>query len=470
MLVLLSFGLVLVATVLLVLGLLVGEGLTLIYVSIGLSALAAVVLIVAVKVSKPKEAVSTAGPSPMPMRTPTRQMATVGAPSDRAGEPGASEPEHRFTPAPDAPSGTSAEPPDAGEWLAADQDWDEPGAAWTPTAGDGDDELELDFPIADYDELTTDEIMPLLPQLYPEEYDVVEERERAGQARPEILFALAYLRASEEAPQPSPDADEASYGEEVDYLEDEADFEDDEEPFEEEAEEPFEEDDEAFLEDEEPAVEAEPVFADAEPVYADEEPVAATTWADEDEGDWEVADEPEPAAAVFPIEDYDELTVAEIVSVLGELASEELADVRAHEASGPNQRTIINNIDRRLGVPIAPVRARAATGATSVKQSTRKAAATKKTAARATPARRAAAAPAKKAPSKKAAAAPRAATKKTAATGRRTTAPTTKTAVRKTAATKIPARKIPAKKAPARKSAAPARKAGAAKKTTKRAR
>ena len=54
MLVLLSFGLVLLATVLLVLGLLVGDGLSLIYASVALSAVAAIILFVAVRVSKPR--------------------------------------------------------------------------------------------------------------------------------------------------------------------------------------------------------------------------------------------------------------------------------------------------------------------------------------------------------------------------------------------------------------------------------
>lgn len=53
-LVLVSFGLVLVATVLLVVGLLLGEGLTLIYLSIAISVLAAIVLLVAVRVGRPK--------------------------------------------------------------------------------------------------------------------------------------------------------------------------------------------------------------------------------------------------------------------------------------------------------------------------------------------------------------------------------------------------------------------------------
>ena len=55
MLVLLSFGVLLVATVLLILGLLAGAGLALVYVSIVLSALSAVILFVAVRVAKPND-------------------------------------------------------------------------------------------------------------------------------------------------------------------------------------------------------------------------------------------------------------------------------------------------------------------------------------------------------------------------------------------------------------------------------
>ena len=81
MLVLLSFGLVLIATVLLVLGLLVGDGLSLIYASIALSAVAAVILFVAVRVSKPKVA-QAAGPAPLvPDREPEPEYATAGAPA-----------------------------------------------------------------------------------------------------------------------------------------------------------------------------------------------------------------------------------------------------------------------------------------------------------------------------------------------------------------------------------------------------
>jgi hypothetical protein len=69
-LVLISFGLVLVATVLLVLGLVQDSGLTLIYVSIGCSLLAGIILVVATRVNRPKPESIAAGPSPLPPDEP----------------------------------------------------------------------------------------------------------------------------------------------------------------------------------------------------------------------------------------------------------------------------------------------------------------------------------------------------------------------------------------------------------------
>src|SRR5690606_16851639 len=81
------------------------------------------------------------------------------------------------------------------------------------------------FPIADYDELTLDEVMPLLPQLYSDELPIVEERERQTRNRPEVLAKLAELAstgtaadaalAAEDddspwAPRPGPDEEPAA--------------------------------------------------------------------------------------------------------------------------------------------------------------------------------------------------------------------------------------------------------------------
>jgi hypothetical protein len=318
LLVLLSFGLVLVATVLLVLGLLVGDGLALIYVSIGLSALAAVILFVAVRVSKPKAAPVTA-PEPLAAE-PEAQYAAVTAPA----APPTAEETATFPTAPPPPMVEVPPVPEApaaegDEWLAADQEWEAPAGEW--------EEEEVEFPIADYDELTVDEILPLLPQLYTDELDVVEEREASGQNRPEIVGELQRLRA-------------AASG----------------------------------------------------------------------EGEYEQEEE----EAFFPIEDYDELSIREIVELLPELDSEELGEVRTYELNHQKRRAILQDIDGRLP------------------------------AKRTAPAARKKAAPEKKAaPVKKAAAAKKTAAKKSAAPARKAT----------------PAKKTAAKQTPAKKKAAPAKKA-----------
>jgi hypothetical protein len=92
------------------------------------------------------------------------------------------------------------------DWLRPGHDWGT-GAAATPAAHlapvvvseperEPVVESEVPFPIADYDDLTTDEVVGLLPQLYSDELDVVEARERQGAARPLILETLDALRQS----------------------------------------------------------------------------------------------------------------------------------------------------------------------------------------------------------------------------------------------------------------------------------
>jgi hypothetical protein len=318
--------------VLLVLGLLVGDGLTLIYVSIGLSAAAAVILFVAVRVSKP-QTVPVGAPAAL-VPEPEPQYATVGAPAADTTATLPAVPPPMMAAAPSTPE-TGGD-----EWLAADQEWEETAADW--------DEDEVEFPIADYDELTVDEILPLLPQLYTDELDVVEHREAAGQNRVEIVGELQRLRAAA--------AGEAS----------DAEFDE---------------------------------------------------------------------AAFFPIEDYDELSIREIVGLLPELDNEELAEVRAHEAGNKKRRAILQDIDART----APAK-RAPSPAK------KKAAAPAKRAA--APAKKKAAAPAKRAvaPAKKAAAPVRRAAapaRKKAPVAKKAAAPAKKTATTKKAA---PVKKAAAKK------------------------
>jgi hypothetical protein len=255
-LVLLSFALVLAATVLLVLGLLNDDGLTLIYASIACSAAAAVVLIVALRRHKPIAEVEVAPPA---------------LPSDATSAPAAA------PVAAEAPVAAAA----SGEWQASD-------------LGQG---QVLAFPIADYDDLTAGQILPLLPQLYPEEIGIVEARERVTKARPEILDRLAELRGDEPAAAVT-------------------------------------------------AVAASP-------------PATVAEWED----DW------------FPIEDYESLTVAQIRPLLRELDGEELILVRDREMALGRRRSLLADIDRRLGTPpgeAQPTEAPAAEAATPAEEAGKK--------------------------------------------------------------------------------------------------
>jgi hypothetical protein len=183
LLVLLSFFLVLVATVLLVLGLLNDGGLALIYISIACSAAAALVLVVAVRMARPKDERAAATPQPLP------GPGTVPAPTAVAATPDLT----AVVPVASAPTPASGE-----EWLAGDQD------EWEEGVEEGE---ELDFPIAEYDTLTVNQILPLLPRLYSDELEVVEERERAGKGRVKIMAKIVELRAAGGADEEAPDVD-----------------------------------------------------------------------------------------------------------------------------------------------------------------------------------------------------------------------------------------------------------------------
>ncbi|MBA2496464.1 MAG: hypothetical protein H0V33_05110 [Acidimicrobiia bacterium] len=376
----------------------------------------------------------------------------------------------------------SGDDPAEGEWLASDDEWSAEQPAWSG----GDEGEEIDFPIADYDDLTVDQIMPLLPQLYSDELDVVESREMAGQGRPEITAELARLREEgtladgELDPEAAP-AVAAAMSVEDEPVEDEG-YE--EEPVEDEGyeEEPVEVEgyEEEPVEVEE--YEEEPVEVE----WYEEEPVAAAA-VEEDQG-W-ADDEPD-----LPIEGYDALAYSQIVALLGELDDEELTEIRAHEAANKGRQTVLADIDRRLGAAPAPVptAARQAPAAPpplplpAKKTTPRKAAAGKKAAVVTVPAKKVAGrkvaavvtVPAKKAAAKKAAVvtvpAKKAVGRKVAAV---VTVPAKKAVGRKVAAVvtvpakKAAGRKATVKKAPTKKAAVttPARRVAApAKKVTKK--
>lgn len=178
MLVLVSFGLVLLATILLVVGWL-NDALALIYLSIGASATAATVLYVAFRRAQPAMESARTAPAargrdlaqPAPDEAPiTVSPAAAPAPpasadAARAREPG---------PAPASPAlrGRGS--------LLLDLDG-------------GDDEFP--FPIADYDGLRESQIVPLLAQLEADELDEVRARELAGAKRQSIVDEIDRRRS-----------------------------------------------------------------------------------------------------------------------------------------------------------------------------------------------------------------------------------------------------------------------------------
>ena len=204
--VLLSFLLVLAAAVTLVIGL-VGSGLGLIYVSIACSLGAGIVLAVAVLRSRPQAELATAGPAPL---ADTREPART-APAAQAG---ASEPRSAVTVLErDEAAGRDLDLGAEEEEVVEEEEEEEAPitAAAASIAGERDDAEEWavgaslddeEFPIADYDELRVNEIVPLLPELDPDELDVVRAREAGDKNRATIISRIDQLQGVEEAAPP----------------------------------------------------------------------------------------------------------------------------------------------------------------------------------------------------------------------------------------------------------------------------
>jgi hypothetical protein len=152
---LVSFILVIIATIFLLSGLFLTKDLPLIFISIGCSALAGLVLVIAVLRSRP------------------RQPAAPASASDTGGPASATAPM------------ADAEP--AGAPVTA-------GAAVRPAPAAGGDQ---EFPIADYDQLEVVEILPLLGELEPRQLEMVRHREASGRAHPWILARVDALLESE---------------------------------------------------------------------------------------------------------------------------------------------------------------------------------------------------------------------------------------------------------------------------------
>jgi hypothetical protein len=392
-LLLVTILLVLVAAVTLLIGIFSDE-LWLIFVSIGASALAAIVLAVLSQVSRRKGRAATTATAPEPL--PARQDTAVATDTDTAdatataaaasiaevGEPVTT------------PARAADAPTQVVETTEA-----------VPSAGA--------LPIADYDALRVNEILPRLESLDLDELETVAVYEEGHKNRSTVLNTIDKRMDELEA------AGDVAVGTGA------ADDTDDQI--------------------------AEEAAASIEEIG---EPVVAL-------------DEPAPADG-FPIPDYDDLSAEELIPRLQDLDADQLEIVADREEAGKNRDVVLDAIDDRLDVlegivpapaaaaestiGVAPVEAVPARPVTAKKASAKKVSA-KKASAKKAAAKKAAAVPVKKA----------AAAKKAAASTKRTLEPAKKApAARKTAAKAATAGTKAAKKA------APAKKATAAKKASKR--
>jgi hypothetical protein len=58
-----------------------------------------------------------------------------------------------------------------------------------------------------------------------------------------------------------------------------------------------------------------------------------------------------PAAGTAPVPGYDELTAAQVVSMLGGLSTSDLQAVHTYEAANRARRTVIAKVDQLLAAP-----------------------------------------------------------------------------------------------------------------------
>ena len=353
-LLLVTIVLVLIAAVTLLIGIF-GDNLTLIFVSIGASALAAIVLAVLSQVGKRRD-----------------REAPAVTPTPLTPEP---------APAPAVTPIAAAEPAVA---------------AATSTASS-----LVDLPIADYDSLRVNEILPQLDELDLDQLEAVAQHEEATKNRASVLNRIDDLMDELEAAEAGVPV--AAATEEIDEMDE--------------------------LEE------------------IDEEELAE----DIESGDIV------PEAAVsggFPIADYESLSEAQVIARLGGLDADQLEEVAEYEETHANRDRVLDAIDDRLdelegvapaGAPVATVK-KAAKAATAKKAAVKKATGAKKAAVKK-------AATAVKKTATKAASKAAPATKKAAASTKKAAASTKKsaTSAKKASATKKATSKTATKKAAAKK-------------------
>ena len=176
--------------------------------------------------------------------------------------------------------------------------------------------------------------------------------------------------------------------------------------------------------------------------------------------------------AGFPIPDYDDRMVSEILPLLDDLDQEELAEVRARELAGAVRSAVLGRIEALIAVTARPTMAPAAPARRPATPTVRRTGAGKAGAAKAGPKKAASASPAKKAAAAPAASAAKAVAKKASAAkavakkaAAAPAAPVAKAVAKKAVAAPAAGKRSAAAKAPAKK-AVPAKKAAPAKKTT----
>ncbi|HUP69104.1 MAG TPA: hypothetical protein VM142_04735 [Acidimicrobiales bacterium] len=271
----------LVGAVSLVIGF-VSNSLPPIYLSIACSVIAGIVLVVFSRMSKRQE----------------------------AGGPSAS----GFTPAPSPGNWTPPAPPPAPSYRAPatppQAAEPEPAPARASSAAASAVAVE-DFPLEGYDTLRVSQILPALDDLDLDDLDIVREREEQGKNRTTVLRRIDVLMDEREAEDGAavttplePEMDD----EDDEIIEDEADFDDDDEDLL----------DDDLLDDDVAAV---------EPDRTAVIPVVPAI----DES--------------FPIPNYDNLPVAQILPLLDDLDDDELDMVAEHEEQGKNRAAILDRID-----------------------------------------------------------------------------------------------------------------------------
>jgi hypothetical protein len=167
---------------------------------------------------------------------------------------------------------------------------------------------DLEFPIADYDELRVAEILPLLEELEPDEIEVVRHREVSGRNRGVVLRKLEELSGDVGAAPagrlpPAPVANGTRQA---------------------------------------PAVEPPP-----DEGYGDE-PAGYDEGFDGAEEEYDDGGRDDRHVA-FPIADYDDLRLTEVLPLLPQLEPVELELVRQRELQGERRATLLNRIDALIG-------------------------------------------------------------------------------------------------------------------------